>query len=355
MKNEALIRDPVFQSNLLLWMVKEQPSTGYRIRPFFFENGFRLVYIEQPFAFPEEIARAIEASTLNISKAPEPEMILARDTDKKGLYFEAKADSFTPDSSNSKQARGHLLACGTAFAETLTPLQLALLCYLVPKDCCPPMAECLANLTTELQSAALAPGPHSVHGLEVVARDLVYTWDNAFKQHSGATEDSVAVLHELQDDTDPSPLLLVFSDQDCPNQERAGYYRRVLINQVIAKLVSDLNLLPIEQTYTITARELLQQTTDGTLNYLALDRQRNMIRIVRKNIFDRIASFWRDKSFSPVQLEADRLQINFKDNLAKGELMDWLEDPKRTAFTDQLPPSDQPLLPGIEPPQERVT
>jgi len=28
------------------------------------------------------------------------------------------------------------------------------------------------------------------------------------------------VMHGLQDDTDPSPLLLIFSDQDCPNPER---------------------------------------------------------------------------------------------------------------------------------------
>jgi hypothetical protein len=355
MKNEAFIRDPVFQLNLLLWMVKEQPSTGYRVRPFFYENGFRLVYIEQPFAFPDATARAIETSALSISKAPEPEMILGRPADKKGLYFEAKATAFKAGDDYSKQARGHLLACGPAFAETLTPLKDALLCYVVPEEGCNQMAACLTALSTELQSAALVPGPHSVQGLKVVARDLVYSWDNAFKQHTGVTEDSVAVLGELQDDTDPSPLLLIFSDQDCPNPERSGYYRKVLINQVVAKLVCDLNLLPIEQTYTTTARELLRQTTDGFLDYLALERQRNMIRIVRQNIFGRIASFWRDKSFTPVRLEGDRLQIQFKDNLAKGELMDWLEDPKRSAFIDQLPTTEQPLLLDIESPQGGTT
>ena len=247
-----------------------------------------------------------------------------------------------------------LLACGPPFAETLTPLQNALLCYVVPKDGCNQMSACLTTLSSELQAAALTPGPHSVHGLEVAAQDLVYSWDNAFKQHTGISSDSIAVLHDLKADTDPSPLLLIYSDQDCPNPQRSGYYRRVLTNQVVAKLVSDLNLLPIEQAYTITARELLRQTTDGVLNYLALDRQRNMIRTVRQNIFRRIASFWGDKSFTPVRLEGEHLQINFKDNLAKAELMDWLEDPKRTSFVDQSSPTDQPLLPGIEPPQEET-
>lgn len=351
MKTDALIRDPVFQLNLLLWMSKEQPSTAYRVRPFFYERGFRLVYIEQPFAFPDNTARAIQSTPLAISQEPEPEMILGRNNDNKALYFEAKADSFSPQSSNSKQARAHLLACGPAFAETLAPFQVALLCYVVPHDRCQPMRECLADLSDELQSSSLLPGPHSVHGLEIVASDIVYSWDPAFKTHLALTEDSSTVLHDLQDDTDPSPLLLIFSVQDCPSPERAGYYRKVLINQAVAKLVSDLHLLPLEQTYAITARDLLLQTSDGILEYLARDRQRSMINIVRTNIFTRIASAWRDKPFTPVRLEGDRLEINFKDNLAKEPFLDWLEDPKKTAFADTLPATNQPMLPGIDPQQ----
>jgi len=347
MKAEALVRDPVFQLNLLIWMAKEQPLKGYRVRPLFFENGFRLVYIEQPFAFPDATARAIDASGLQIKKAPEPETILGRAADQRALYFEAKANSFGTDSSNASQARGHLLACGPAFAETLKPLEEALLCYVVPQDRCALMAECLASLSTELRSATLAPGQHSVHSLGVGGKDLIYSWDDKFKQHTGVSADSVAVLHELEDDTDPSPLLLVFTDEDCPNAERSGFYRRVLINQVVAKLVCDLNLLPPEKTYATTARDLLRQTTDGVLDYVGRERQTSMIRIIRQIIFARISSFWREKNFSPVELEADRLEITFKDNLAKSEFMDWLEDPKRTSFSDDRPPIEQPVLPGL--------
>ena len=54
MNNELLVRDPVFQLNILLWMAKEQPAEGYRVRPVFFEHGFKIIYIEQPFPLPEE-------------------------------------------------------------------------------------------------------------------------------------------------------------------------------------------------------------------------------------------------------------------------------------------------------------
>jgi hypothetical protein len=78
-----------------------------------------------------------------------------------------------------------------------------------------------------------------------------------------------------------------------------------------------------------------------------------MIRLVRQNVFSRISSFWRDKQFSPVKLEADRLEITFKDSLAKSDFMDWMEDPKRTAFAEESPPPEHPLLPGIEPAPEQ--
>jgi hypothetical protein len=315
----------------------------------FFENGFRLVYIEQPFAFPDATARAIEESPLDIKGAPEPEMILGRDSDKRALYFEAKANSFSPSSDNSSQARGHLLACGPPFAETLKPLNKSVLCYVVPKDCCTLMSDCLTTLANELRSAGFAPGQHSTHGLAVSGQDLVYSWDHNFKLHSGVATDSVSVIHELQDDTDPSPLLLVYTDEDCPDAQQAGYYRRILINQVVAKLVCDLNLLSPGKTYSGSADEILRQTSDGVLEYVGRKRQKSMIRIVRQNVLARLSSFWTGKPYSPVKLEGDRLEICFKDNLAKSEFLDWLEDPKRTGFTDQLPPEETPLLPGIEP------
>src|SRR6185295_1750448 len=80
MKAEALIRDSVFQLNILLWMAKEQPTENYRVRPLFFELRFRIIYIEQPFPLPEEMASDAQGSSLLITLAPEPELILGRDS-----------------------------------------------------------------------------------------------------------------------------------------------------------------------------------------------------------------------------------------------------------------------------------
>jgi hypothetical protein len=145
-----LIRDPLFQLNVLIWMAKEQPGAGYIVKPLFFQNGFHLVYIQQPFPFPPESIRAIQSSDLDVSEQPEPEVLLGRSTDQRALYFEAKAESFSPQSSNANQARGHLLATGNAFVEVLAPLRSCVLCYVVPRNSRDPMFECLVELTWQV-------------------------------------------------------------------------------------------------------------------------------------------------------------------------------------------------------------
>ncbi len=117
MDTEKLLSDPVFQLNLLIWMAREQPSVGYRVKPIFHELGFKIAYIEQPFRFPPDMFNALKRSSLNVSLKPEPDVIMIRSRDGKGLYFEAKAQSFSPASNESRQARGHLAACGPAFVE----------------------------------------------------------------------------------------------------------------------------------------------------------------------------------------------------------------------------------------------
>jgi hypothetical protein len=349
MKNDALIRDPVFQMNLLVWMAKEQPAQGYRIRPFFHELGFQIVYLQQTFAFPEETLQAIQQASMDIAANPEPEMVLRHSDKKRALYFEAKGNSFSPDSTTSKQARGHLLACGPAFAEVMEPLKQALLCYLLPADKRDAMANCLAALATELRGSKLKPGSHSVHGLSVNGTDLSYSWDDGFKIHCGLAADSVVVLENLQEDTDPTPLLLVYADDDSPNEQHGGFYRRAFLQQVLATLLCDMNHLSLDQIYTTTARDLILRTSDGMTQYMPREKQTRLARLVHKNLLARIAAYWKDKSFPPAKLEGDSLHVSYKDNLAKEQFLDWLEDSKKTNFSDQPAGQETPLIPGLLP------
>jgi hypothetical protein len=235
LRTNELLQDPVFQLNLLLWMAKEQPRQNYRVKPLFYENGFKIVYIEMPFPIPEETVKVASDSDLNIRIAPEPELILGRDNDKKALYFEAKANSHGPDSSNAKQAMGHLVATGPVFAEVLTPLELCLLCYVLPEEKRALMSECLSVLSDRLIQGGLTPGLFSTHGLVVEGNHLEYKWDQAFVEYLGINGDGVSIMDEIEDDTDPSPLILLFSDEDCSDTDKRDFYRQVVLNSASYK------------------------------------------------------------------------------------------------------------------------
>ncbi|MDP2898734.1 MAG: hypothetical protein Q8Q12_19525 [bacterium] len=338
MKTEALLTDPVFQLNLLLWMAKEQPSVDCRVRPLFFERGFKIIYIENPFPFPEETARAMRDLGLDISEAPEPELILGRERDSRALYFEAKANSFGIASPNSRQARAHLIATGPVFGEVLSPLKACLLCYVVPDGARKRMSECLIALSDELQSKGLKPGPFSCHGLAVSGTKIVYSWDSIFKDHVGATEDAVPIIDDVAEDTDPAPLLLVFSDEDCCNIEMRDFYRRVVIDQVRAWLLSDLHSHALGEKYETSPDNLLTKTTDGVFQYLGRERQKGLRKLVRENIFKKIADYWKDKQ-SGVTLVGNQLVVTWSVIGEKDDFLNWLED-RRMRFDASTPPVD---------------
>jgi hypothetical protein len=337
MKTELLLRDPIFQLNLLLWMAKEQPPQRYVVKPLFFENRFAILTIEHQFALPVEVVKAVAQSQQEVSTAPEPEMLLGRAEDKKALYFEAKANSFSPESSRCKQARGHLLAAGPAFAEVMAPYQSCLLCYVVPEDKRSLMADCLSSLSAELAKCGLKPGQHSSHGLALVAQEVHYVWDIVFQTHTGVSGNSAVVLSGLTDDTDPTPLFLIYSDEDYPDAENRDLLRRCVVNQVHTRIVCDLRGLRDEETYERSAASIVEEMSEGLSRYLGTKRQKAMRRLVAENVFRRIAEHSREK-YPGVKLVADVLQITFADEEAKTKFLEWLEDFNRTAFQASKPP-----------------
>ena len=342
MKTEALLKDPVIQLNLLLWMAKEQPPEGYRVRPLFCELGFRLMYIEQPFAFPVEAVRAIGSSGLDIAIKPEPDLILGRQLDATALYFEAKSGSFALASTDCRQARGHLVASGPAFGEVYAPLSRCLLCYVVPEGERQGMADCLTALRTELGSCGLNPGPFSCHGLAVAGSQVIYCWDSAFKTHVGAADDSATILNEVSEETDPAPLLLVFTDEDCPNPDIREFYRRALVEQVRVCLLCGLHPLPIGATYSATPDGLLMKTTEGVFQYLGRKRQKSLCRLIRQNVLKRTHEYWAERQ-SDIGFDGNSLSVTWGTPGDKEDFLDWLED-RRTTFDASRPTEEQRTL-----------
>ena len=351
MSHDELIRDPVFQLNLLLWMAKEQPREDWRVRPLFWESGFAVLYVEQPFRFPVETTEAIQSSGLEISVSPESDLILARQRNGKALYFEAKANSFGTASSDCQQARGHLLAAGPAFAETYEPLNACLLCYVLPSEGKSAMAKCLRQLAESLAVAKLAPGTYSVHGLSVNAGDLAYSWDEALADYLSLPGSEATVLRELSDDTDPTPLLLVYTDEDCPNPKLRDFYRRAMLDRVRARLLCDLQAHEAGTPSTITLDDLLRRTTERVFEYLGRERQNSLRRLVRAHLLVPICDRWRDRHPGRISMADDTLTVRWTSASEEQEFLDWLEDRATVFPADKLPAEGPGLFDGIDAPQ----
>jgi hypothetical protein len=327
MKADVFIRDAVCQLNLLLWMAKEQPPDAYRVRPFFFEHNFQLVYIGQPFRFPEETVHKLDETRLEISRSPEPELLLARSVDNKACYFEAKSNSFGIGSSNSKQARGHLIATGPIFEEVLSPLKFCLLCYLVPDSAKSQMSECLTDLSEELIESDFQPGAFSVHGLSVEKQQVIYCWDAAFKDFLNISEDFVPILDGVDDETDPTPLILIFSDEDCSTSEMRDLYRRAVLDQVRARVLCNLQEIALNYEYRLSTDDLLTQVSDGLFQFWGRQHQKGLRSLVRERFFNVIYDSWKSKQ-PGIQVLGDTLTVMWSTADDREAFMEWLEDRK---------------------------
>jgi len=345
MELDRLIRNPGFQLNLLLWMAKEQPEGCEQVRPLFAELGLRLLSVEKPFPLPEEMARQIGEMELEISTKPEPELILQRPEDGKALYFEAKASSFGPDSSTARQARGHLLACGPAFAEVLTPLRECLLCYVLPDDQTAQMAACLSALAGQLTDAGLEPGKTSLHGFAVQdGSRLAYVWDCALREFLGLEEETcVAILLEAEDgETDPCPLILVYSDEDYPDPESKDLFRQAFLRRVHTCLLCGLHLNPALNTpIPLVLEELLMETTEGVYEYMGRDRRRSLRSLVNERILRRIRDYWEPRAAGLYQREQGEVVFRFASQDVRDRFLDWLE---REEFGGAAVPRHQDTL-----------
>ncbi|MBN8458577.1 MAG: hypothetical protein J0M04_12135 [Verrucomicrobia bacterium] len=340
MKPDDWIRDPVFQLNLLVWMSKEQPEEAYCVRPVFHAAGFEWMAIEQPFRFPVETAKRIEqineTEDFRIHPHPEPELVLKRSRDHSALYFEAKKNSFGVASSASSQARGHLVAVGPAFAEVNAPLERALLIYLVPDETTDAMRACLSELTDQLRTASLDPGDSAVDGLSASGTAIHYHLDYASRDALEIKVPRIAIMENLAEATDPSPLLLVYSDEDCPVDERRGYYRRVIQNQAIATLLCELHRVNVGESITLTAARILEITTQGAFGFLGSERRKKMELLLKINVFNKIAEYWKSRSPEAVKVQGKELTVSFPSDTLQADFLDWLERSK-AVFRDEAP------------------
>jgi len=334
MNLQALISNPGYQLNLLLWMAKEQPTIPEMglVSPFFHELGFEYHWIENPFPLPDAIRLKVNSLPTDMAKlislSPEPDLLLKRSRDGKAIYLEAKA-SMAAVVNKDKQTRGHLLANGPAFAETLMPLKESLLCYALPEAERAAMRQRLEALSQELVSMGFQPGKSSVHGFAVKGRKIVYHWDESFAKHVDCRSNQCrkTIFSVVDDGNEPVHLLLVYSAEDYPSKDYGDYYREAFLRRIQQALVCKMrhdDLSPTSQDCLLTDA-LLNAATEGVFKYLGKQRQRELRQLVRENFYCRIEAHVKDKSSTMTNREPGQLLLSFGNVEERENFLSWLE------------------------------
>jgi hypothetical protein len=211
------------------------------------------------------------------------------------------------------------------------------------------MSDCLASLTEELEAVGLEPGSHSVHGLSLEEDRVRYSWDQSFMGHVGLSQGSEIVLEGLRPDTDPSPLMLVFSTDDYPDPVRQDQNRRAFLTRAHAILLCRLHRWEGESNLQISLDQLLLDATEGVSRYLGRARQRALLETTREKLFKPIKDHWVGKEPVVEIVDRDTLQVKKTGSDARERLLQWLETWRPDPTQGPAPPEAQQRLFPAEP------
>lgn len=240
-KAEALIRDPLFQLNAVLWMVQPMPKGG-TVEPLLYRRGFAVWAIAPPLAVPPDLRLRAEERRVALQASARPDVIVARIRDGRFALTECKAASFGPESSTAHQARSLLAIGGPRCAEVLgldgRAVQQSLVAFLMPQDQRLGFSTALSELEGELSKARLSPGTFCFLGLSVSSKAIALEADDKGAAFFGLPQWPTEFI-SVDEDTDPRLLYLIpYDPSHDPSAGDRQYSKRVLFERLLASVVA---------------------------------------------------------------------------------------------------------------------
>ena len=238
-----LIGDPLYQVNLLLWML--QPSTGRPVNPLLHDAGLRLRDIERELPLPIDLASRLQTEGLAVRNPVTPD-VLVDSPEKMFLALECKRSMFgsqpQPGMSDGaiRQARSLLLQTPLILASALglqaRDVHGTHLLYIARYEPDVNQVEGLQDLAQELRHKSFQTAPFGVLGLAVEGKTVALKHCPAPSLVPAALEARLAeqnVVHEIRDDgTDPRPLYFLpwmpESEPAVDDYNQAAFGNRIL-------------------------------------------------------------------------------------------------------------------------------
>jgi hypothetical protein len=280
-----LLRDPLFQLNIILWLTQPMPPQG-SITPLLHQKGFSVYAIAPALSVPPGIALAVQGSSLQTQQRVRPDVVLKRETDLNFALVECKASSFGVATEQAIQARTFLLLADELLAEVLglSPEQIhaSILAYALPHSESALLKATLSTLSNELRRHHLPTGDSTIIGLDIDSRDLRVVFDKSGSRFFSIASGSHTVM-QVQPGDDPRPLYFIPYDPDVhQSPEENLFCKRILFERIHSVVLAAVGRASSPESLTLNIDNLLNEATFGMFglweNRESLKHMRGMCR-----------------------------------------------------------------------------
>lgn len=265
-----LVKDPVFQLNVLLWLAQPLPQAYQELTPLLYGHGFDVYALAPLLTLPPDILLVMRDGGFAVQARTRPDVILAQESTGKFAIIECKGSSFGVDSSTAQQARALLALAGPRCHEVLglqsQAVQQSVLSYLVPSPERSAMEATISALLDAFRAHGLAAGENLCLGLMITDEGLGLDIDDATAQFFGLVP-GINTFLRLDADTDPRPLYFVPFDPDTnQSEEEKVFGRRVLFERMHSSIIAAVGRAGPPTIVTFKSIDLLNDATFGMYN-----------------------------------------------------------------------------------------
>lgn len=292
MKVEEIVEDPLYQLNLMLWLL--QPlKDNYPLRPILKEAGYELFAIGPSMPLSPELREKIVSASVDCAVEPEPDLLLSRDGVKEFVILECKRQLFGGESDTAKQARALLLQTGEQFnlaiglEVTATPT-LHLL-YISKHSSSENHVKNLCEISDEMNRKEMATVP--VGGVGIMNKNnkicLCDAYD--FGTVPALVKDIVGKEVKVQEfEQDENPILLFYIPWD-PNvsqsDEMSMYCEQIFCERILSTFVTRIGRASVPVMIEVEYDDLLNE---ATFNLFERWKSKDIGRALRRSCKDLI-------------------------------------------------------------------
>lgn len=259
-----LTRDPVFQLNSCLWLVRRAPLDRAVAPPVYLAAGFTLRALNFKMSVPPILSNVLTEKLGLPRGSPEPDVVLRHNKSGDHLVLECKASSFGVASTTANQGYKLLAACAEP-SRSIGATGSAGVVYVLHHEDVAPQLETLDELSCILTDNSILHAQYGTLGLSIEGDGLwadLYLIDLA-KNSTFAAVAGRKLVHE-EAGGDSRPLYFIPYDpasigQQSPDER--DYCATQLSQRIINCAISRIGRSPVPETVRLNADELLKEVT----------------------------------------------------------------------------------------------